>query len=150
MKVGNGKIISNGFAMFTPEGGLAIKVVNKTGAASIKGTILEAELTTDKGVELAEVGDPDPFGIMFSDGVADGKEVWMVVSGIAEVLYSTVVNRGTFSRVPASGEGGIDGQAINEPLPVPPFSSDKHFQEIGHPIESRGTPGLALTVLHFN
>ncbi len=136
---------------FTPEGGLAVKLINKTGAPSIKGTILDADNTTDMGVELAAIDDVDPMGIMYNEGIADGEEVWVVTSGMAEVLYSTAVTRGTFSRVSVTADvSATAGQAINEALPVPPFSTDKHFQEIGHPLESRGTPGLALTALHFN
>jgi len=137
--------------MFTQEGGLAIRMINKTGAASIKGSVVELEGTTDKGVELSGIGSPDPIGIIYDSGIADGDFVWVVVSGFAEVLYSTAVTRGTFARVPDSGDtSGTAGQAIAEPLPSPPFASDKHFQEIGHPAESIGSPGLALTVLHFN
>lgn len=135
----------------TAEGGLAVKMINKTGAASIKGYICEPSDTTDNGVKYTDNDDIDPVGIMYSDGVPDGGEVFVVVAGIAEVYYATAVTRATFSRVPVVADGiAVAGQAVNEALPVPPFATDKHFQEIGHPIESRGTPGLAKTLLHFN
>lgn len=144
MRIGSGNIF------LTPEGGLAVRVINKTGAASVKGHILEAEGTTDFGVEKAGINDPDPFGIMYNDGVADGGWCWMVVSGIADVLYGTTVTRATFSRVPVTADSVAAGLAVNEALPTPPFSTDKHFMEIGHPLESIGAPGLAKTILHFN
>lgn len=135
----------------TAEGGLAIKVINKTGAPSIKGYICEPSDTTDNAIKYTDNDDFDPIGIMYSDGVPDGEEVFIVVSGIAEVYYGTAVVRATFSRVPVVADGiAVSGQALNEPLPAPPLSNDKHFREIGHPIESRGTPGLAKTILHFN
>ncbi len=142
---------NSAFMRFTIEGGLAIKLINKTGAVSIKGTIMEAEGTTDRGCELSGIDDPDPMGIMYDAGIADGDEVWVVVSGIAQVLYSTAVTRATFSRVPVAADGTATiGRAVNEALPTPPFATDKHFLEIGHPIESIGAAGLALTILHFN
>lgn len=141
----------SGNLKFTQEGGLAIRLINDTGAPSVKGTILKASNSTDKAVSLIPIDNPDPIGIMYDDGIPNGQPVWVVIQGIAQVLYSTTVTRGTFSRVPVIGDvSPVVGQAINEALPVPPFSTDKHFQEIGHPIESRGIPGLALTVLHNN
>ena len=136
---------------FTPEGGLAVKMINKTGSASVKGNIVEVGKAVDESVILAGIDDPDPFGIMYDTGIVDGELVWVVVSGIAQVLYSTAVTRGTFARVPVTADGSATaGQAIAEALPTAPFSTDKHFQEIGHPIETIGAPGLALTILHNN
>lgn len=137
--------------VMTAEGGLAIKAINKTGAPSIKGYICEPSDTTDNGIKYTDNDDFDPIGIMYSENVPDGEEVLIVVAGIAEVFYGTSVTRATFSRVPVVADGiAVSGQAVNEPLPAPPLSNDKHFREIGHPIESRGTPGLAKTILHFN
>ena len=134
----------------TAEGGLAVSFINKTGAPSIKGYIVEASSGTDNGIQYTSDDDIDPMGIVYNAGIADGQPVWIVVSGIAEVFYGTTVTRATFSRVPVVADGLASGQAVNEALPVPPFATDKHFQEIGHPIESIGAPGLAKTVLHFN
>lgn len=143
--------IGNANTRLTPEGGLAIRMINKTGANSIKGSVLEVSLTTDNGVKLIDIDDIDPIGIIYDNNIPDGELVWVVVSGLAEVLYSTPVALGTISRCPAGGDAsGTIGEAINEPLPAPPFATDKHFQEIGHPIEAIGSPGLALTDLHFN
>lgn len=134
----------------TPEGGKAVRMINKTGANSIKGTVLKNSTTTDNGVALTTNGNVNPIGIMYDNGKADGEYVWVVVAGIADVLYGTAVTRATFSRVPVVADGVASGRAVNEALPVPPFATDKHFQEIGHSTESRATPGLAKTILHFN
>lgn len=144
MRVGTANIL------LTPEGGLAVRIINKTGATSVKGNVLELEGSTDLGVELAGINDPDPCGIMYTAGVPDGGYCYMVVSGIAEVLYGTTVTRATFSRTPVTADSVAAGLAVAEALPTPPFSTDKHFMEIGHPLESIGAPGLAKTVLHFN
>jgi len=139
------------YVKFTPEGGIAIKLLNDTGAISIKGTVVHASLSIDNGVSIIPVDNPDPIGIVYDDGIPDGEYIWVVTQGKAEVLYSTTVTRGTFSRCPQAGDASpVAGQAINEALPAPPFATNKHFLEIGHPIESIGAPGLALTMLHFN
>lgn len=134
----------------TPEGGLAVLMINKTGGASTKGYIVENSATTNNGVQYTTVDDIDPIGVMYETGIPDGSPCWVVVSGIAHVYYATAVIKDSLSRVPVTAEGYADGQAVNEALPTSPFATDKHFQEIGHPIETRGTAGLALTVLHFN
>lgn len=147
MKIGNSKLSP----ILTPDGGIAVRVINGTGANSVKGTILEPSSVLDRAVKLVDIDDFDPIGIMYSNNVPDGDEVLIIISGIAYVLYSTAVTRATFSRCPNSGDGSATaGYAINEALPTPPFATDDHFREIGHPIESRGTPGLALTAIHFN
>jgi hypothetical protein len=134
----------------TSEGGMAIWVINDTGGTSIKGYIVEPSSSTDNAVKYTDNNDVDPVGIVYDAGVPIGGRMRIVVGGIAEVYYGVAVTRGTFSRVPIVTDGLSSGQAMNEPLPSSPFATDKHFQEIGHPIESRGTPGLAKTLLHFN
>jgi len=134
----------------TPEGGIAIRVINKTGAPSKKGYIVKIDDNVDNGVKYIPGGNPDPVGIVYTDGIQDGEYMYIVITGITDVYYATNVARGTFSRMSTIAEGKPDGQAINEALPVPPFSTDKHFQEIGHPLESITGPGLAKTIVHFN
>jgi len=136
---------------FTSEGGLAIRLINDTGAVSVKGTIVKGSQNINNAVSLIPIDNPDPLGVVYEAGIPNGELVWIVIQGIAHVLYTTIVTRGTFSRCPAGGDiAPVAGRAINEALPVPPFATNKHFQEIGHPIESIGVPGLALTILHFN
>lgn len=145
MKIGPGQ------AFLTDEGGLAISMLNKTGGDSVKGYIVEPSDTDDNGVKYTTNNDVDPVGVVYNAGIPDGGYMWVIVAGIADVFYGVAVTRGTFSRVPVATDGiAVDGQAMNEPLPTSPFATDKHFQEIGHPLESRGTPGLAKTILHFN
>ena len=139
-----------GKVKFTKEGGLAVRVLNATGAPSIKGYIVEASHSLDNGVAYAEGGDPDPLGIVYDGGVPNGDYIWVVISGIADVYYSDTVTNGSISRVSTVAEALSAGIAVNEALPVPPFASDKHFQEIGHPIQARTGAGLAKTILHFN
>ena len=136
---------------FSKEGGLMVKLTNKTGSASVKGYVVEASDTDNNAVQLSPVNDVDPFGVFYESGVADGSEAWIVVSGRAQVYFGTSTTRGNFARVPVTGDtGAASGVAYNEAAPSPPLSTDKHFMEIGHVIESIGAAGLAYCILHFN
>lgn len=81
----------------------------------------------------------------------DGAECWVVISGIAEVLFIGNTVTGYLARTFLSSEAGyITGYAVAEALPTPPFDTDKHFCEIGHVLTTRTGAGLAKVVLHFN
>jgi len=88
-----------------------------------------------------------PIGVMFEDGIADGQECWVVVSGIAEVLLvnSVATTRSYVAYSSATVAGRIDTAAT-----VP--AATTHFREVGHTLESKtaGTNVLAKCVLHFN
>jgi hypothetical protein len=138
-------------AMLTPHGGFAVRLTNKTGAASVKGEVVRANSAQDNSVVKVVDGVPDAFGIFLDSGVADGAEAWVVVSGIADVYFVGSVTRGHLARTFLSGEAGyVTGQALSEAVPTPPFTDDKHFCEIGHALESRTGAGLAKCMLHFN
>jgi hypothetical protein len=137
--------------MFTPEGGVAVWIINKTGAPSWKGAVVETHATVADAADLIGVGDPDPMGIVYDDGVADGELMRIVISGKAEVFFIGSVSLHQFARVTNSGDvGNAPGKAIAEAVPVSPFAIDKHFLEVGHVLESRVGAGLALTLIHFN
>lgn len=129
----------------TDIGGLAVQMLNKTGVASVKGTVVQADTVADNACKVAVVSSDMPIGIMYDDGVADGSLVWVVVSGIAQVLMKNTVasTRGYISFV-SSTAGRVDQAAT---IPV----AATHDMEIGHPIESvvGGTNVLAKHVLHF-
>lgn len=137
--------------MFTAEGGLAVKMTNKTGAASVKGEVVTTGSTVDNSVIKVIVDVPNPIGVFYESGVADGAEAWVVVSGIAEVYFIGSTTRGQFARGFITGDAGyVAGQALAEAVPTAPFATDKHFYEVGHILASRTGAGLAKTVLHFN
>ena len=136
----------------TAEGGIAVKMINKTGAASVKGTVVMPSDSTNNAVEKIVINEPDPIGVIYDADIADGAEVWVVVSGIADVLFIGNTTRGHLARGFITAESGtyVTGQALSEAIPTSPFATDKHFYEIGHVIESRTGAGLAKTMLHFN
>ena len=136
---------------FTNEGGLAVRLTNKTGAVSVKGTLVDAHTTINNAFKLVPVNEPDCIGAVYDSGVADGSECWVVVSGIADVMFVGNTTAGHFARVTVTADTGDQaGYAISEAVPTSPFATDKHFQEIGHVLEARTGSGLAKVILHFN
>lgn len=143
-------IASNEAIKFTPEGGLAIKLINKTGAPSVKGNVVTPGGATSS-VELVPIDVPNAIGVFYESGIADGSSAWVVVSGIADVYFIGNTTIGQLARTGLTADAGeVAGQAIAEAFPVPPFATDKHFCEVGHILESRVGAGLAKVVLHFN
>jgi hypothetical protein len=135
----------------TPEGGRAIKIVNRTGAASVKGYMVHPSPSYDTSCTLSIVDVPDPIGVVYDSGVANGSEMWVVTNGIADVYFIGSATRGHIARGFVTGDAGyVAGQALSEAVPSPPFATDKHFYEIGHVIQSRTGAGLARCVLHQN
>jgi len=133
----------------TPEGGIAVRLTNKTGASSVKGTVVEMSASVDNAVDVTSIDCDDPVGVIYEDGIADGAEVWVIVNGIAEVLIenSTAATRGYWVRTGSTTPGRADATTTS-----PPGADPSHWQEIGHCAESvgSGTNVLAKVVLHFN
>jgi len=79
---------------FTPEGGFATLLINKTGASSIKGTAVCPSETDDFAVQVQDAGF-DSMGIVYDDAVADGENIYVVTTGPADVLIrdNVAVNR---------------------------------------------------------
>ena len=80
----------------TPEGGIAVRLTNKTGSASVKGTLCELSPSVDSAVVTVGANEPDVIGVMYESGIADGSDVWVVIQGVAEVLLkdTTASTRG--------------------------------------------------------
>ena len=74
---------------FTDEGGIAIKLTNKTGAATVKGTVVTPG-TADNAVIKVPVDVPNPIGVFYEDDVAADAEAWVVISGIAVITSYSI------------------------------------------------------------
>ena len=146
LSLGNSKV------KVTNTGGIAVRLTNKTGAASVKGEIVHSNSGQNNSVVKVVVDVPDPIGVFLDSGVADGEEAWVVVSGIADVYFIGNTTIGQFARgfLTADGASYVTGQALSEAMPASPFTDPKHFYEIGHVMETRTGAGLAKVVLHFN
>jgi hypothetical protein len=134
------------------DGGFMIKLTNRTGGNSVKGEVVETSSSYDNAVQKIVKDVPDPIGVFYESGIADGSEAWIVVSGIADVYFVGNTTRNHLARgfLTADGASYVTGQALSEAVPTSPFANDKHFYEIGHLLESRTGAGLAKCVLHFN
>jgi hypothetical protein len=140
-------------ARFTPEGGMARVYINKTGAPSVRGTIVETSDSVDNAVDIIGADEPHPIGVMEHDGIPDGSLCWVVVGGPAYVLLkdSTTATRGYWVRSSDTDAGRAD--ATNASPPGGTVNAiEGHFREIGHAMETvgSGTDVLALIHLHFN
>lgn len=136
----------------TEEGGIAIKLTNKTGADTVKGTLVCTHTTIDSAVEV-ESDEYDTIGVFLDSGIPDGEEAWVTIYGMAEVLL-------------ADGKGSTSGNWVisdeadgraDATQPTPPNAStlaelQEHFKEVGHCLETKeaGTNVLVKCILHFN
>jgi hypothetical protein len=141
--------VSSSKMKFTAEGGLAIKLTNKTGVASVKGSVVSCSTGTDNSFIL-QANEYDSIGVVYENSIADASECWVVIAGIAEVLLknSTASTRGDIAFA-----ADTDGRFIStSPSGSPPVATDTHFKEIGHVLESKssGTNVLCKCILHFN
>lgn len=135
----------------TPEGGVAVQYINGTGAPTVKGSTVH--LISPWTVGLTEINVPDCIGVFYEEGVPNGQKTWVVIYGIADVLFVNQATAGYLVRtfVTADGAKGQAGKAYSENVPTSPFASDKHFAEIGHIIETNSGPNqLAKCNLHMN
>ena len=136
-----------GTSNVTEDGGMFILLANKTGAVSVKGTIIVA---ADMGVSIAPADTFVPFGIIAEDGIAINGLVKVVVSGLAYVLLKNGEASFAGSWV---GVSDVAGRAYlpSKPSTEPP-STTEHSREIGHCLQTvtAGTNKLALIGVHFN
>ena len=118
----------------SPIGGLLTRLINKTGANSVKGTVVELDDGVDFAFDIAPVDAIDAFGIVYEDGIADGDECWVVTYGAADILIEdgTASTRDNFVKVGDT----TPGRALMDT--ATPASQAIHFRELGHCMESQG------------
>jgi hypothetical protein len=128
--------------MITPEGGFAVQYTNNTGGASEKGRLVE--VSGVDSVEYTGVDALDCIGVMYSDGIANGQTVWVVVSGRVQVLLDDATGSTAGNWVETSEAGYADATQAN-----PPGAVLAHFQEIGHCLETVAAGGAGTHALCF-
>ena len=85
--------------IITPEGGLAVYFINKTGANSIKGTLVNTEASVDFAVNVVTADEPDIIGVIYEDGIPDGDidvitlsfSRSLFISYIPPILFSIII-----------------------------------------------------------
>jgi len=148
---GVNRFVGLGNMRFTPEGGLAVRLLNKTGIASEKGRCVCASTAADHAVELCATNDTDSIGVIYDSGKEDGETVWVVVAGLAQVLLKSNTGSTHGYWVGISDEAGGYAYATEASPPAAPT----HFREIGHCVhthaaEGEGTHVLCMMLIHYN
>jgi hypothetical protein len=140
-------LVFNDRFMITDAGGFAVRLINKTGVNSVKGTLVRAS-TTPGGFSASVADGRQAFGAVYQAGVADGSLAWVTVSGVAEVLLEdgTASTAGNWCR----GSAAVAGRATMNA--ADPSSTTVHEREIGHCIETKaqGVSVIAKCIMHFN
>jgi hypothetical protein len=139
----------NDAAKLTLDGGYAVRYINKTGGASVKGTLVSASTVTANGV-IPQANTYDAIGAIYEDGIPDGSPVWVVVSGRAQVLYKNATASTVGNILVANAVDGRASDIANPGGGLP--GTDTHFTECGHVLETKtgGTNVLVWANLHFN
>jgi len=156
MSIGNavpGWNTNSAFMKFTTEGGLAVKMLNKTGVASVKGTVVQLSTSIERSVEISPADEEEAMGIIYDNGIADGEFVWIVIQGIVDILIEDgqTATVGFWVRTSITQDGRADITNADPPGGGIP-QADQHFRELGHCQESKssGTDVLARCIIHFN
>lgn len=138
--------ITNPKAKMTAEGGYAIKLTNKTGAASVKGTIVAVKSDTDNAFDLVAIDGTDCIGVVYEAGIADAAECFVVIAGKAQVLMTNNATRGQMARIPLNTDTGEEaGKAVAAALPA---AAD--IRHIGTILESKNAGTLCYVALAVN
>jgi len=147
----SGNLIIGTKTCITPIGGFGIKLTNKTGANTVAGQLVRAATGFDDAVILTATDSPDCIGVFLESGIAANAEAWVITSGIADVAMedNTAATHGYWVET-SQTEAGYANSTSSSPVAAP-----RHFNEIGHCLESvaaggAGTHILARCALHFN
>jgi hypothetical protein len=151
-----GTLMRYGYDASTLERGPQMKLTNKSGSNTVKGTIVTSygASAVDLAFTTNPADIPKAFGVVYEAGVADGSDAWIWMDGaIAKVLLqnSTSATRDYWSKVSDTVAGRADITNLSPPGGTITAIED-HLSEIGHCLESvtAGTDKLALVKLHFN
>lgn len=135
-------------AKITPEGGYAVKLTIKTGAASVKGSIVSLSTGTDNAFALAAIDASGVVGVVYEAGIADAAECWVVVKGIAETLFTNNITHGMYARAPiATDTDKVAGLAVGAAIPADTFNTDAYLARFGFVMESKAAGALAKVLL---
>jgi hypothetical protein len=134
----------------TAEGGIAIRLINATGAPSVKGTIVMASSTVPLAFDVCPANGFQPIGAVYEAGIANGAPCLVVITGVAEVLLAngTGSTMGNWVRTSITTAGRVDATGAGG---GPGFVA-QHFAEVGHCLETKspGTNVLCKIAMHFN
>lgn len=130
---------------FTPEGGIALRLINRTGVASVKGEIVRAGTST-KGFTQATANDDMPIGVVYDSGIANLSPCRIGIGGAVQVLMKNTVGTTVGDFLYVSDTAGRAQSSSTLP------AAASIYRTIGHALETKtgGTDVLVWAVLHFN
>jgi hypothetical protein len=141
----------NGKVGLTGDGGLAIKLTNKTNVTSQVGWGVFSSTSSDGGYELRAPGSTDIHDTIgfVHESVAANQSGWVVVSGIANVMVIGACKTGDWfahSAQPGRVTASVDPSGLGA------LDVATHFNEIGHCLSTlpSGSNLLAKACIHFN
>lgn len=119
----------------TPEGGLAIQLLNVTGSNVLKGSLLSSSPgTSDLSFVLCS-SQYDGIGTAY-EFIPATKRGWVTISGVADFLLQngTSAVRGDWIRAST-----VEGRCTpnSPPAGLGAITADEHFKEIGHCLETK-------------
>lgn len=128
--------------------GIAIQLINGTGQTSILGSVVSVSDSEDNKFILQD-NEFDAIGVVAESGRSDGQPTWVIIAGVAKVLFKDNV-------APVRGyialSADTNGRANCIDVPSSNPVQAEHFKEIGHVLESKqaGSNVIANVILHFN
>jgi hypothetical protein len=146
----HGESVGIGYDTGTSERGFLLKMVNRTGGTSVKGTLVACSTTADREV-IKQANEYDTIGVVQEAGVAEGSDIWVwMIGSVCQVLMKDTVAAVHGNILIAADTDGRADNIANPGSGLP--GTDTHFKECGHMMESKnaGTNVLALAILHFN
>lgn len=136
---------------YNENGGFMVPLINKTGSATVKGTLVG---TSDSTPLAFYVNDSqyDVIGAVYDNGIADGQAARIVIHGPGQVLLKDSTAALLEAWVYASSTLGRANATLLQPPGGGFPNASEHFKEIGHGLEAvtAGTNKLAWIHLHFN
>jgi len=134
----------------THERGFLVKIVNRTGHASVKGELVSCSTSANEEAILQN-NEYDTIGIAAQTGISEGSEMWVwSIGSICQVLFKDG-QTSTAGNILLAAD--TDGRAYNISNPGSGLPAvETHFKECGHVLETKGagTDVLVLASIHFN
>jgi hypothetical protein len=143
-------VVALGSDLATGARGLLTKGVNRTGAASVLGTLVSLSTTADNEY-IRQANEFDTVGVLAESGIAEGAEVWIWKPGSrCQVLFKDGVTPTRGNILIAADTDGRGNSIANPGSGLP--AVETHFKECGHVCQSvaSGTDVLALCEIHTN
>lgn len=138
---------------FTDLGSPFIELINKTGSASVKGTLISAGSASESFI--IPTVPYDVIGVVYETGKADGSYCKVVIGGLCEGLLQDNTTAGVGGWLRASSD--VLGRIVNTTGPegLGALAADDHFKEIGHCLtqivtSDAGASKLVKFILHLN